>query len=288
MHYSVRLLKNPIPAFDVNEELLFSSASISNSSIDNHKPEPTASQSLSSLQLQPSRSSPSDYDLSFSDDSGKYKYNGAQTSGDGQYVLVFNSEKKHFVLHRLDSTFDMNLVSTPWEKNMSTLRFQYTQLESAANPSTEQPHQKPSKSSKSAVESKPEPKRRKSAQAKKKPPVREPTPKEDDSDDGLTIEYPDVQSSRQYKSQAEVVLQQNSSEEEEADEEDEDINTEGEFKGQWNQDVDYLTLPSPANNNTGGVSDEDMELDLEAELEQALKETTEGAGDEESDESEEE
>ncbi len=33
-----------------------------------------------------------------------------------------------------------------------------------------------------------------------------------------------------------------------------------------------MKLPSPANNNAGGMSDEDLELDLEAELEQALNE----------------
>jgi hypothetical protein len=243
---------------------------------------------LSSQQLQPSKSAASDYDLSFSDDSGKYKYTGVQTSGDGQYVLIFNAEKKHFVLHRVDSTFNMNLVSAPWEKNISTLRSQYTQLESPSKPSTELPQRKPSKSSKAAAVAKPEPKRRKSAQTKKKPPVREPTPEEeDDSDDGLTIEYPDARSSRQYKPQSEVILQQNTSEEEE-DEKDDDADTDGEFDQQRNQDVDHLTLPSPANNNTGGMSDEDIELDLEAELEQALKETAKGAGDDESDESEEE
>ncbi|KIN01566.1 hypothetical protein OIDMADRAFT_164233 [Oidiodendron maius Zn] len=255
----------------------------------NHRPEPTTTQSLSSLQLQTSRSAASDYDLSFSDDSGKYKYSGVQTSGDGQYVLIFNPEKKHFVLHRIDSTFDMNLVSAPWEKSASTLRSQYAQLESTAKP-TETPQRKPSKSSKNTAVAKPEPKRRKSAQTKKKPAVREPTPEEeDDSDDGLTIEYPDARSSRQYKTQTEVVLQQNvSGEEAEEEYEDEDADAEGEFEEQRNQDVDYLTLPSPANNNTGGMSDEDIELDLEAELEQALKETTEGAGEDESDESEEE
>ena len=289
MHCSARLLKNLIPVLDVNETFLSSPVCTSNISADNHRPEPTTTQSLSSLQLQASRSAASDYDLSFSDESGKYKYSGVQTSGDGQYVLIFNPEKKHFVLHRIDSTFDMNLVSAPWEKNASTLRSQYTQLESTAKP-TETPQRKPSKSSKNTAVAKPEPKRRKSAQTKKKPPVREPTPEEeDDSDDGLTIEYPDARSSRQYKTQTEVILQQNvSGEEAEEEYEDEDADAEGEFEEQRNQDVDYLTLPSPANNNTAGMSDEDIELDLEAELEQALKETTEGAGEDESDESEEE
>jgi hypothetical protein len=76
--------------------------------------------------------------------------------------------------------------------------------------------------------------------------------------------------------------------EEEEEEDDDDEDADGEADEQQNRDVDYLTLPSPANNHAGLVSDEDMELDLVAELEQALQETTEGAGNDESDESEEE
>jgi hypothetical protein len=239
------------------------------------------------MQLQPSTSVPSSYNLSFSDDAGKYKYNGVQASGDGQYVLIFDREKKHFVLHRIDSTFDMNLISAPWEKSASTLQSQYSQLESAAKPRSEVPQRKPSKSSKNTVITKPEPKRRKSTQVKKKPPVRDPTPEEEeDSDDGLTIEYPDAPSSRQYKPQPDSIPQRNTIEED--GDGDEDADADGELEEQRNQDVDHFKLPSPANNNTGGMSDEDIELDLEAELEQALKETTEGAGEDESDESEEE
>jgi hypothetical protein len=248
---------------------------------------------LSSLQLRPSKPGPPDYDLSFSDDVGKYKYNGVRTSGDGQYVLIFNPEKKHFVLHRIDSTFDMNLVSAPWEKNASTLQNQYSQLESTAKARSEVPQRKPSKSSKSTPATKPEPKRRKSTQTKKKLPVREPTPEEeDDSDDGLTIEYPDARNSRPNKPPSDPVFQKNTFEndsgEEEEEEDDNDEDAEGEVEEQRNQDVDRFKLPSPANNRAGGMSDEDIELDLEAELEQALKETTEGAGEDESDESEEE
>ena len=188
------------------------------------------------------------------------------------------------MLHRLDSTFDMNMVSSPEEKNASVLRSQYTQLESTAKPRAEMPQRKPSKPTKNVPAAKPEPKRRKSTQAKKRLPAREPTPEEeDDSDDGLTIEYPDARSAGHYKAQPGAISLQHDSEEEEEGDED----AEGEIDEQHNRDVDHLTLPSPAN-NAGGVSDDDMELDLEAELEQALKQTTEGAGEDESDESEEE
>lgn len=207
-----------------------------------------------------------------------------RTSGDGKYVLIFNPSKKHFVLHRIDSTFDMNLVRSPWEQKSSILRSQYPQLEPTAKPQSAAAQRRASKATKNAPVAKSDTKRRKSVQAKKsKPPVREPTP-EDDSDDGLTVEYPGAPSSQPHQHQSAPNFQRNASE----DMSDEDEDAEGEeYEEERNQDVDLLKLPSPANNNAGGISDEDIELDLEAELEQALQETAEGGADESS-ESEEE
>jgi hypothetical protein len=189
------------------------------------------------------------------------------------------------VLHRVDSTFDMNLVSAPWAQDASTLRSQYTQLEPETKPTTSAPQRRPSKTSKNVAGSKTETKRRKQEKLKKPkpPPVREPTPEEEDSDDGLTVEYPDGPPAQQYHYQSTPIFQRNVSEE--ASDEDEDADHES-FEEERNQDVDHLQLPSPAN-NVGGMSDEEIELDLEAELEQALKET-EGNGADESSESEEE
>lgn len=278
MRCSGKLQRRHILAFDVYECIFCWPEVNADEFADNHKPD---SFSESSMQLQPTDSNQAAYDLSFSDHSDKYKYNGVRTTGDGKYVLIFDSDKKHFVLHRIDSTFDMNLVSAPWEKNASTLRSQYPQLESAGKLKVDPLQRKPSKSSKSAPTpaAKVEPKRRKSTQTKKKPPVREPTPDEDDeSDDGLTVEYPDAPPSRQNQNQTTPTIQHNDSEE--ISDEDEDAEGE-EYEEERNQDVDHLKLPSPANNNAGGMSDEDIELDLEAELEQALNA-------DESDESEEE
>jgi len=208
-----------------------------------------------------------------------------RTSGDGQYVLIFDPIKKHFVLHRVDSTFDMNLVSAPWEQNASALRKQYTQLEPESKPvaPAPAPQRRPSKSAKNAAAAaaKATAKRQKQEKPKKpKPPVKEPTPEEEDSDDALTVEYPDGPPSQQYHYQPTPVFQRNVSE----DESDEDAEHES-FEEERNQDVDHLQLPSPAN-NAGGMSDEDIELDLEEELEKALNQTENGA--DESSESEEE
>lgn len=251
----------------------------------NHKPDPS-SESPSSMHLKPSDSNR--YDLSFTDNSDSYSYHGSRSSSDGQYVLIFDPVKKHFVLHRVDSTFDMNLVSAPWA-DASVLKSQYPQLETKAPAVSQPPQRKPSKTSKkaSAAAAKAETQRKKVEKAKKsKPPPREPTPEEEDSDDGLLIEDPDKPTSQPYQYTSTPVFRRDPSED--ASEEDPDVDAEGEeYEEEFNQDVDHLKLPSPANNNPAGMSDEEMELDLEAELEQALKET-EGGGADESSESEEE
>jgi hypothetical protein len=242
------------------------------------------------MQLQPSDSDPSSYDLSFQDDSGQYSYNGMRTSGDGQYVLIFDPEKKLFVLHQIDSTFDMNLVQAPWQDNAALLREQYPQLEPPTRSQAEPSQRRTSKPLKNTIVAKAEPKIRKVVEKtkKSKSPPKEPTPEpEEDSDGGLTIEYPDGPSNSQpYKYQSTPSFQRDVSEEISDEDEDEDAEHE-EYEDERNQDVDRLKLPSSANNNAGGLSDEHLELDLEAELEEALKESA-GRRADESDESEEE
>jgi hypothetical protein len=210
-----------------------------------------------------------------------------RTSGDGQYVLIFDPAKQHFVLHRIDSTFDMNLVGAPWTQDESKLRSEYTQIETETIPEAPAPQKKAPKGKKAAAKA--EPPRRKAEKPKKaKAPVREPTPEEEeeDSDDGFTIEYPDSAPPQHYNPTP--VFRREVSEE--VSDEDEDAEHELYQEEERNQDVDHLKLPSPAN-NAGGMSDEDLELDLEAELEaefeEAFKESN-GADADESSESEEE
>ena len=177
----------------------------------------------------------------------------------------------------------MNLVSAPWEQSASALRSQYSQLEPESKPVAPAPQRRPSKSAKNAAAAvaKATTKRQKQEKPKKpKPPVKEPTPEEEDSDDFLTVEYPDGAPSQQYHYQPTPVFRRNVSD----DESDEDAEHES-FEEERNQDVDHLQLPSPAN-NVGGMSDEEIELDLEEELEKALNQTENGA--DESSESEEE
>lgn len=193
-----------------------------------------------------------------------------RTSDDGQYVLIFDPVKKHFMLHRVDSTFDMNLVSAPWAQDASKIRSQYPQLDPEVKAQSSGPQKKSAKASKKDPTKAAVPRRKVEKAKKPKPPpvIREPTPEapdEEDSDDGLTIEYPDAPANYQYKSTP--LFERDPSE---ASGEDEDAEGEDDDEMEHNQDVDHLKLPSPANNNAGGMSDEDIELDLEAELEQAL------------------
>ncbi|PQE04912.1 ELL-associated factor protein [Rutstroemia sp. NJR-2017a BBW] len=260
----------------------------------NHKPDSSSDDSTTSAQLKPSADSNSNkFNLSLSENNEEYSYTGVRTAGDGQYVLIFDPVKKHFVLDRIDSTFDMNLTSAPWTSDASKLQSQYTQLELPTQPAKEEPQPQPkapprkqSKAKAATTTKAKAPPRAKAEKAKKaKPAPREPTPEpEEDSDDGLTVEYPDGPASQQhYEYRPPAIFQREPSEEIS----DEDEDAEHEIYEERNQDVDHLKLPSPVN-KPGGLSDEDIELDLEAELEQALAAEHASSGADESSESEEE
>lgn len=263
-------------------------------SSDNHKPDPTVGASANSAQLKPSSNSTStNYDLSLSDNNEDYTYTGARTSGDGQYVLTFDPVRKVLVLDRIDSTFDMNLTSAPWTDDTTQLQSQYEQLEPPAKALVEESQPKapqkkaPKAKAAAATKAKPAPRAKAEKAKKPKPPPREPTPEpEEDSDDGLTVEYPDGEGPQQHYEYRAPIFQREPSEE--ISDEDEDMDNDGIYER--NQDVDHLKLPSPVNNPTV-ISDEeamdmeDLEADLQAELEKDLMMNQEG---DESDESEEE
>ena len=69
------------------------------------------------------------YNLGFDDNGDKYQYNGARTTDDNNFVLIFDPVRKGFVLHRVDSTFHMNLTRTPADGNLESLRKQFPHLE---------------------------------------------------------------------------------------------------------------------------------------------------------------
>jgi hypothetical protein len=243
-----------------------------NGSSDNHKPD-ASSDSSSSMHLDPSNSDPNTFDLSYKSNSDKYSYQGVRAAGDGKYVLIFDPSQKHFVLHRVDSTFDMNLVSSPWDQDGSSLRKQYPQIGMPQTSSTtagQLPKRKTSTKAKAAtIKAEPAKQRKKPEKVTKpKPPPREPTPEEEEeSDDGLDIEDPDGGAQPVYQYHPTPTFQRQDSED--ASEEDSDADGE-EWTDERNQDVDSLKLPSPAN-DAGGMEDEDDDA-LEAALLDAFDE----------------
>ncbi|KAI3320774.1 hypothetical protein HD806DRAFT_537841 [Xylariaceae sp. AK1471] len=251
----------------------------------NHKPSLSSSTAPHQARIKPNTSTNSSYDLSLQDDGGRYAYQGTRAHEDNQYVLIFDPEREVFVLHRVDSMFNMNLVRTPTNNDAESLREDYPQLEAF----------RPSKTSKAASKApskpikpkKPAAKETKSSAIKKAEPPKPPPatkPKkthhdsEDESsdDDLLTIEDPGgvapatnrdfspgfIDKPRRF---SEFVQQQN--EEEDEDDEDEvevemieamnDADGEEEEEEEEDDDDDaseHFKLPSPITRQMMGQS----------------------------------
>ncbi|KAK3331018.1 RNA polymerase II transcription elongation factor-domain-containing protein [Apodospora peruviana] len=94
----------------------------------NHKPALSSDSAPATARLKQSAKD-SSFNLGFEDQGDKYQYNGARTSEDGKYVLIFDPARKAFILHRVDSTFHMNLTKTPTDSNVESLRKQFPHLE---------------------------------------------------------------------------------------------------------------------------------------------------------------
>ncbi|KAJ3561183.1 hypothetical protein NPX13_g9046 [Xylaria arbuscula] len=78
----------------------------------NHKPTLSSTTAPHQARIKPNGSSdPSaSYDLSFQDEGGRYAFQGSRGHEDNQYVLIFDPEREVFVLHRVDSMFNMNSI----------------------------------------------------------------------------------------------------------------------------------------------------------------------------------
>ncbi|XDG07632.1 hypothetical protein ABKA04_007247 [Annulohypoxylon sp. FPYF3050] len=99
----------------------------------NHKPSlssPTAPNQARIKQASSStKKNAATYDLAFQDDGGRYQYKGTRGVEDSQYVLIFDATREVFVLHKVDSMFNMNLVQTP-SSDTESLRREFSQLSS--------------------------------------------------------------------------------------------------------------------------------------------------------------
>ncbi|TGJ88119.1 hypothetical protein E0Z10_g701 [Xylaria hypoxylon] len=167
----------------------------------NHKPTLSSSTAPHQARIKPTGSTDSSasYHLSFQDDAGHYAYQGSRGHEDNQYVLIFDPDKEVFVLHCVDSMFNMNLVRTPTNNDTQDLRQAYTQLEAHRPSRTSKPTNKPAtskpskpkkpafKDSKPLVVKKAEPPIRAPAKSKK---VHHDSEEESSDDDLLTIEDP--------------------------------------------------------------------------------------------------
>ncbi|KAI1495447.1 RNA polymerase II transcription elongation factor-domain-containing protein [Biscogniauxia marginata] len=245
----------------------------------NHRPSLSSSTAPHQARIKPASSSKKGaqpYDLSFQDDGGRYEYKGTRGNEDKQYVLIFDPERQVFVLHKVDSVFNMNLVRTPSTSDAGSLRREYPQLESHKDSSTTKPsasaNKKTTKDGGAAKTRKPAPKEDKKATGlampeKKAPlkpsPMPKPKPKpkpnnmrkaadldsEDESsdDDLLTIEDPGgaaPSASRDFspgfmdkpRPFYEFVQQQEEEDEDDADGEEDDDDA-----------FEHFKLPSPIN-----------------------------------------
>lgn len=211
-------------------------------------------------------------------------------------MLVFSPERKAFILHQVDSTFNMNVTSTPWDQDQDSLRTTYPHLTATPRETdTNKGNNGDSKRRKADTKAKAQPKAVSKPQARAQPKTqtktqtktqqprkakaiqREPTPTEESSEEDFTIEYPDGPPRKSNNSMAHAVKNElwAENEEEERDMEEEERN----------KDIDSIKLPSPADHHANEEHEDDLDLDLEAELEQALEKEM---GADESSESEEE
>ncbi|ROW10605.1 hypothetical protein VMCG_01600 [Cytospora schulzeri] len=104
--------------------------------VDNHRPTLSSDIAPNSAEIKPSSSSDTSFDLSFYENGGKYAFNGTRSTKENQYVLLFDPERKAFVLHRMDSMFNMNVTRTPTNNDADDLREKHPHIDSATKAST--------------------------------------------------------------------------------------------------------------------------------------------------------
>ncbi|CCC08836.1 hypothetical protein SMACR_05477 [Sordaria macrospora] len=260
----------------------------------NHKPALSSDIAPSQARLKRSAKDGS-YNLGFDDNGDKYQYNGVRTAADSQYVLVFDPDRKAFVLHQVNSMFNMNITKTPTDTNAAK---QYPPLD-VKGTVLDKPAPK-GKASTAASKNKEAPTknapagrgRGKAAQNKQNPGTskpasppraeaeghttkrRKPSPAdsededEDDDDGGLTIEYPDGPPPERFKpaghkfASPPIALTRRFSEFAAAynPDEEEDVNMDAEVDCRFNEDAD----------GEGGGYEDDDEEDEDEDMVDAL------------------
>ncbi|KAJ0123398.1 hypothetical protein J7T55_011863 [Diaporthe amygdali] len=184
----------------------------------NHKPALSSDTGPNEAELKPSSSDDDSFNLSFYENGGKYAYNGTRSAKENQYVLVFDPERKAFVLHRMDSMFHMNLARTPYNNDAQELKEKHPHIDSSIRPATDKKNTKASaikarettkkagadskkkeapaaKAEEPEVQVKPSSSQADKDTNKKKARNRSPAESDEDEDEdgdgGLLVEYPD-------------------------------------------------------------------------------------------------
>ncbi|KAH8745676.1 RNA polymerase II transcription elongation factor-domain-containing protein [Diaporthe sp. PMI_573] len=182
----------------------------------NHKPELSSDTAPNEAKLKPSPSDDDTFNLSFYENGGKYAYNGTRSAKENQYVLIFDPERKAFVLHRMDSMFHMNLARTPYNSDAQELKGKYPHIDSNVRSTTDKKKAPTSKREPVNKKNSSEGKKKEAPAAKSEAPdteakssqqsqadkntkpkkqQRNRSPAESDEDDdedgGLLVEYPD-------------------------------------------------------------------------------------------------
>ncbi|KAH7158049.1 RNA polymerase II transcription elongation factor-domain-containing protein [Dactylonectria estremocensis] len=196
----------------------------------NHKPALSSASAPSSARLKPSvPGKTTSYDLTYTDDDGKYSFSGPRNTADSQYVLYFDPAREAFILDKVDSTFNMNVIQLPDNPDTEGLRRRYPQIDNESQAAPKASSSKlPNKPAAAAVEkpaskpapkpaSKPAPKPRAKPTVQKKEVKRKPEKKQPPKSIALSLPVPEPS-----KPQPESQPKRSSQDEDEDDDEDDD------------------------------------------------------------------
>lgn len=172
---------------------------------------------------------------------GIHKYRGNRTNDESQYVLIFDPKREVFVLHKVDSTFNMNLAQTPGNKDAESLKREYPHLKNSGTEVTSSKSKTgaASQGAKTQKKSVPKPAAPAAAQKRKNGSDDEDS---DDDDGGLEIDFGETAAPNRDFSPAfpprrfSEFAEQNEEEEDDADGEDEDEEM---------SEQEHFPLPSP-------------------------------------------
>ncbi|KAH6646909.1 hypothetical protein BKA67DRAFT_419025 [Truncatella angustata] len=120
-----------------------------------------------------------------------HKYRGNRTTDGNQYVLIFDPKREVFVLHKVDSTFNMNLTSTPENKNAESLKKEHPHLPNSGTDAPSSKGKAGATSQGTKAQKKTESKAA-SAPAKRKPGADDEEESDDDDNGGLEIDFGDT------------------------------------------------------------------------------------------------